>query len=104
MPTISNMDLTAIIRRLEAATSRLEDMASSVVEHPGSAPTGPLPPPPTAAAARPVSEQPRAIPEAIPESVEEFDAFLTGTVKKYVNLSDELGGLVAEQVWHNGRV
>lgn len=103
VPTVSRMDLTAIINRLEAATSRLEDMAASAIDisgAPAPAPTGPLPPPPTATA-RPVSEQPKAIPEALPESVEDFDAFITGPVKKYVNLSDELGGLVSEQVWSN---
>lgn len=105
VPTVSRMDLTAIINRLEAATSRLEDMAASAIDisgAPAPAPTGPLPPPPTGTA-RAVSE-PKAIPEALPESVEEFDAFITGTVKKYVNLSDEIGGLVSEQVWKHGRI
>jgi adenylyl cyclase-associated protein len=34
--------------------------------------------------------------------VEEFDALLTGTIKKFVNLSDEVGGAIAEQVRGNG--
>ncbi|KUJ17089.1 uncharacterized protein LY89DRAFT_669512 [Mollisia scopiformis] len=98
VPTVSRMDLTAIINRLEAATSRLEDMAASAIDisgAPAPAPTGPLPPPPVTARAAP--EQPKPVQEALPESVEDFDAFITGPVKKYVNLSDELGGLVAEQ-------
>jgi adenylyl cyclase-associated protein len=41
---------------------------------------------------------PKPIPEVLPESVEDFDAFISGTVKKFVNLSDEVGGPVAEQV------
>ncbi|KAG4414093.1 hypothetical protein IFR04_012794 [Cadophora malorum] len=91
-------NLTTLIKRLEAATSRLEDMASSSIEIPAingaptPAPTGPLPAPPVAKA-----PSPKPVQEALPESVEDFDAFIAGTVKKYVNLSDELGGPVAEQ-------
>ena len=100
-PAIPRAELTAIINRLEAATSRLEDMASATVEPPktnGAAPppATPLPPVPVAAAAPP--EPPKPLPEDLPESVEEFDGFLTGPLKKFVNLSDELGGPVAEQV------
>jgi adenylyl cyclase-associated protein len=102
LPTVSREELTAIIRRLEAATSRLEDMASSTIEPPTSngnaqtkeiggppvpAPTGPLPPPPI----------PKPTVEEVPASVEEFDAFLSGALKKYVTLSEGLGGPVAEQ-------
>ncbi|KAG0649335.1 Adenylyl cyclase-associated [Hyphodiscus hymeniophilus] len=99
VPTIHRVELTAIISRLEAATSRLEDMASSTVETQktnGAAPppTAPLPPAPVSAA---VAAPPKPVPEVLPESVEEFDAFITGTVKKFVNLSDEMGGPIAEQ-------
>jgi adenylyl cyclase-associated protein len=101
VPPLSRTDLTGIISRLEAATSRLEDMAASTIElpkingAPAPAPTGPLPPPPVS---RAVPEAPKPIPEAVPESVEDFDSFIAGPVKKYVNLSDEIGGPVAEQV------
>jgi adenylyl cyclase-associated protein len=100
VPTIHRAELTAIIHRLEAATSRLEDMASATVEPPktnGAAPPPAVPLPPTPVAAA-VAEPPKPLPEALPESVEEFDAFLTGPLKKFVNLSDELGGPVAQQV------
>ncbi len=99
VPTIHRTDLTAILRRLEAATSRLEDMAASSIELPSvngaptPAPTGPLPAPPVAKA-----PEPKPIQEALPESVEDFDSFIAGPVKAFVNLSDELGGPVAEQV------
>jgi adenylyl cyclase-associated protein len=103
VPTVSRFELTAILHRLEAATSRLEDMAASAIDlpklngaAPTPAPTGPLPAPPTAT--RAAAETPKPIPEALPESVEDFDAFITGTVKKFVNLSDEVGGPVAKQV------
>ena len=90
------------LRRLEAATLRLEDMASSTIPLSGSqtlvepaapaalsAPAAPTvsPPTPSAPAAPPV-----------PESVERFDEFMTQTVQKYVKTSNVLGGLVAEQV------
>lgn len=93
-------NLTTLIKRLEAATSRLEDMAASTIDlpkingaAPTPAPTGPLPPPPT----RAVAEAPKPVAEALPESVEDFDAFLAGPLKRYVDLSDEVGGPVAEQ-------
>jgi len=74
-------------------------MASATIEPPktnGAAPppAAPLPPVPVAAAA---PEPPKPLPEALPESVEEFDAFIRGPLRKFVNLSDELGGPVAEQ-------
>ena len=37
--------------------------------------------------------------EVLPASIEDFDAIINGIVKTYVNVSEEIGGLVAEQVW-----
>jgi adenylyl cyclase-associated protein len=103
VPSVSRGELTAIVRRLEAATSRLEDIASATLESPPAtaqsnangppttAPTGPLPPPPPPPA-------PKEVVEPIPATVEEFDNFLSGALKKYVVLSDGLGGAIAEQV------
>jgi len=103
LPTVSRTELTSIIHRLEAATSRLEDMATATVEPPRlngaaptPAPTGPLPAPPTISQTPP--QPPKPVQDPIPEAVEEFDALLTGTIKKFVNLSDEVGGAIAEQV------
>jgi adenylyl cyclase-associated protein len=105
MRLISFAELTTILNRLEAATSRLEDMAAVTVEPPKAngeaptpAPTGPLPPPPSAPRA---PEPVKALAPLLPQSVEEFDLFITGTLKKFVNLSDEVGGPVAEQVGNN---
>ncbi|TVY56407.1 Adenylyl cyclase-associated protein [Lachnellula cervina] len=102
LPTVSRTELTAIIHRLEAATSRLEDMATSSIEipklngvAPTPAPTGPLPPPPTISQTPP--QPPKPVQALLPEVVEDFDTFLVGTVKKFVNLSDEIGGAIAEQ-------
>lgn len=95
--------------RLEAATSRLEDIAQSTFELPQpavpglqqtSAPTlpsaapTPTPPAPTPAPAPPA---PAAPPEPVPESIEEFDAFISQSVEKWAKLSNAIGGLVAEQ-------
>lgn len=106
VPVVSRSELTAIIRRLEAATSRLEDIAASTVDPaedssktitntkavgapPTPAPTGPLPPPPTIQ--KPVVEE-------LPTSVQDFDSFLSGAVKNFVDLSKQLGGPQADQV------
>ncbi|KAM0557920.1 hypothetical protein ACHAPJ_005084 [Fusarium lateritium] len=103
-------NLTTLIKRLEAATSRLEDIASSTGP-PADAPvlnqTIPSPPNPSMVAAPPpgASSASKAAPVAKPEpaaeplleSIEEFDAFLNSSVDKYVKLSHQLGGVVAEQ-------
>ncbi|RDW92052.1 adenylyl cyclase-associated protein [Coleophoma crateriformis] len=102
VPTIQRTELTALINRLEAATSRLEDIASSAIDSPQAngapastalsatapAPTPSTPAPPAA---------PKAAPIELPEQVEEFDAFISTSVKKYMDLSKGLGGAIAEQ-------
>lgn len=98
-PVIPKVALTSLIHRLEAATSRLEDMASSAIEPPklnGSAAPSPAPVAPLPAT--PMVMKAAPLPEPLPESVEDFDTFLSGPFKKFVNLSDELGGAVSEQV------
>jgi adenylyl cyclase-associated protein len=104
VPTIPNEALTSLIHRLEAATSRLEDMASSSTEPPQT--NGSAIPPVVSAAPPPKAP---IIPEApllepLPESVEDFDNFLSGPLKRFVNLSDEIGGPVAEQVSNTWRL
>jgi len=96
--------LTTLVHRLEAATSRLEDIASATIEPPkpnGASPHSPLAaaplPPPIPSVAEPV--KPKADP--LPESVEDFDSFINGTVKKFLTLSDELGGPLAQQVGYD---
>ncbi|KAK3318618.1 adenylate cyclase associated N terminal-domain-containing protein [Apodospora peruviana] len=104
-------NLTTLIKRLEAATSRLEDIASSTTELPQAIPAlqQTLASPRSAAsaastpapAAAPVAPTPPPAPqtplEPLPESVEEFDAFISQSVQKYVKNSKALGGLIAEQ-------
>ncbi|KAI0896970.1 adenylate cyclase associated N terminal-domain-containing protein [Annulohypoxylon nitens] len=101
-------NLVTLIKRLEAATARLEDIASSTVELPQAVPaltataatpsslTSPIPHgaiPPALAPAHVVKE----VPEDLPESIEEFDNFISHSVEKYVAASNKLGGLIAEQ-------
>ena len=103
-----------IVDRLEAATSRLEDIASSTNELPQVVPAltqtiaspphasgagSPAPLPPAASAsALPAPVPAKTSPlEPLPESIEDFDAFLSESVEKYVKASGKLGGLIAEQ-------
>lgn len=92
--------------RLEAATSRLEDIASSTIELPQAVPTlqqtlatpkSGTPSAPTPAATPAPAAAPKMPAEPLPESVEEFDAFIETSVGKYAALSKKLGGLIAEQ-------
>lgn len=34
----------------------------------------------------------------LPPAIDDFDALINGDVKTFVNMSEEIGGLVAEQV------
>ncbi|KAF8457567.1 adenylate cyclase associated N terminal-domain-containing protein [Kalaharituber pfeilii] len=107
MSTPQMYNLTTLIKRLEAATSRLEDLAaipsglSSTVATP--IPNGSTtsvqasssvvsPVAPTGAPAPPSVVAP---PETA--SLQDFDALINTEVQKYVELSNDLGGLVAEQ-------
>jgi adenylyl cyclase-associated protein len=91
------------IKRLEAATARLEDIASSTVELPQGVPalkeTLATPQSGIIATSTPApAAPPPPAPEPVPESIEEFDNFVNTTVQKYAKLSKSLGGLLAEQV------
>ncbi|KAJ1331743.1 adenylyl cyclase-associated protein [Microdochium nivale] len=92
-------NLTTLIKRLEAATSRLEDIASSTTAQPQSASAAPnissLSSAPPAASATPTQQPAPA--EELPESIEEFDSFIASSVQKYVDASNKIGGAVAEQ-------
>ena len=106
-----NRRLIELAHRLEAATSRLEDLVTPVFEEPanengstsitgspkstgsgGSLPTPVVPPVPTTIAPPKVADEP------LPESVEDFDTFLDTSVKKFVENSNEIGGAIAAQV------
>lgn len=93
------------MRRLEAATARLEDIAMT------QAPSGGPQFVSGASAVHPATPSAAAVPggagaaavaagsaEEAPASVQAFDELLQGPLAKYLALSKELGGLVAEQV------
>ncbi|KAI3322191.1 adenylyl cyclase-associated protein [Xylariaceae sp. AK1471] len=102
-------NLVTLIKRLEAATTRLEDIASSTIELPQAVPAlshHTATPPDQSANATPLASASSStspvtstpVPkETLPESVEEFDIFISHSVDKYVKASNNLGGLIAEQ-------
>ncbi|KAI9762054.1 MAG: hypothetical protein M4579_000690 [Chaenotheca gracillima] len=95
-------NLTTLIKRLEAATSRLEDMAQPS-EHPTDLQNGTVPGPTAPPrAVQPAAGTPRTgdsqdLVEPLPVSIEDFDEMINGEITTFVNLSDELGGVVSEQ-------
>ncbi|KAK7748990.1 suppressor of rasval19 [Cytospora paraplurivora] len=106
MAQVNNMNnLTTLIKRLEAATSRLEDIASSTIEIPQAVPAlqETLASPIASQAATPTPDAPAPTPapvpaeEPLPESIEDFDDFLKTSVANYSKLSAGLGGLIADQ-------
>lgn len=104
--------LTRLVHRLEAATSRLEDIASSAqpfespaAGHHGGPSDGSLAVPsqnqrgvqtPSGSTPGASSTQPQ---EPLPESIEDFDTLINGDLKAYNDLSQALGGVIAEQVF-----
>lgn len=111
-----NNPLTAVIRRLEAATSRLEDIATSAANYGenGTAPGGQQPsqqrdvsatsaPPPSGNAVSAVSSQGAAAPEKpaaapVAPAIMEMDQLIGGEVKNFVEASKGLDPLVESQV------
>ncbi|KAF2089689.1 adenylyl cyclase-associated protein-like protein [Saccharata proteae CBS 121410] len=98
----NNMNnLTTLIKRLEAATSRLEDIASSTFDRPTAINGAPgalsagIPPPPRASQA--AIEPPQAPAEELPPQIEAYDDLMSGDLKAFEDLSKNLGGPIAEQ-------
>ena len=91
-----------ILARLEAATSRLEDMVPSMGENSSALNGHPSTQPQGLAFnddhARGASPQPQRHVETLPPAIDDFDTMINTEVKTYVNISEEIGGLVAEQV------
>ncbi|KAI9901487.1 hypothetical protein N3K66_003304 [Trichothecium roseum] len=100
MAASNNMhNLTTLIKRLEAATSRLEDIATAT-ETPGHPLTAAEPSRQPSASSSPVPTVPTpkpSIEQPLPEAIEDFDVFIDSAVDKYVKLSQEIGGVVSEQ-------
>ncbi|KAI9688095.1 MAG: hypothetical protein M1822_001601 [Bathelium mastoideum] len=95
--------LTRLVSRLEAATSRLEDIASSATSFeapPSTTPNGSFSASSTAKVSGPSPQATTPTPpkaSSLPPAVEEFETIINGDVKPYLNLSQELGGPIAEQ-------
>lgn len=97
MAATANMNnLTTLIKRLEAATSRLEDIATATElgqddQHTGISGVG-------ESTASNTNLKSKDLPsEPLPEFIEEFDVLLDSSINGYVRLSKELGGVVAQQ-------
>jgi adenylyl cyclase-associated protein len=103
-----NNPLTAIIRRLEAATSRLEDIASTSTTFEslengklaqGNAPRASAPNlPETAVAGSPAVEAPKPAAPELPPAIKEMDELIDGEVKTFVEASKGIDPLVEGQV------
>ena len=92
--------LTTAIRRLEAATSRLEDIASSSVGFDVATPDGAASQTPSTTAGPTGSDAsitPKAV-ESLPPSIEAFDALLDTELKAWLDLSGRLGTVIDGQV------
>lgn len=106
--------LTQLVRRLEAATSRLEDIASSATSFDQSLANGPPPGvggiaasqsktssmPDLAAASRqqPVAPPPAPQQAALPAAVADMDTLMNGDLKKFVTAGEGLDKQISEQV------
>lgn len=108
---IPNSDLTRLLFRLEAATSRLEDLASpasgvdatqssnSTTSGSTHSPAGPISPDLPGAKAGFTSSRHGPPPtQALPPSVEDFDLLIKEHVQKYTELGNKLDEVIAEQV------
>jgi adenylyl cyclase-associated protein len=114
--SIQGFNLVTLLKRLEAATSRLEDVtvyqehfvkrkvaaatatdASATAIAPAIAPAPPAPPAPVAAAA------PSVTVEEVSKAVKEFDAFITDKIVPYVEASKKIDSVLGEQAecFHN---
>lgn len=111
---VSNHTLTDLLYRLEAATSRLEDIASSAASFEVTDPP-PGPSPSTASAvvsdssakkgqpSPSPSSQSAASEPAAPKTVALFDTLINDDLKPWLELSRKIGGLVQDQVSLNQR-
>lgn len=112
IPVEPDNPLTTLIRRLEAATSRLEDIAGSSPSADQQA--GPQ----NVAAAGGMSQSPQegsskagapegstgtVVREQLPPAIEDMDALINTDVKAFVDASKGLDSVVEEQVSRDGR-
>lgn len=103
-PILSRKLALTILGRLEAATSRLEDMVPNIGDS-ASSTNGIQSDRGQGMVAAQGMEQAGGFPptpqrhlETLPPVIDDFDGIINGEVKTFVNMSEEIGGLVAEQV------
>ena len=92
------------LRRLEAATSRLEDMASATIDPNASTNGVPSISPSavnasTSDRAAEMLEPPKQVADPLPPVIDNFDSIINGDVTAFVNKSEDIGGVLAEQVF-----
>ena len=94
-----------ILGRLEAATSRLEDLVPTVADPSLAADGAPSLSGPGPSTDRSLDQaRPPSRPlETLPPVIDDFDAIINGQVKSFVNMSEEIGGPVAEQAFTLGQ-
>lgn len=91
-----------ILHRLEAATSRLEDMVphmadqSTITNGISSTDSNPTPKGAKQSEGAVTSPAPSAAP--LPASIDDFDKMINGELTTFVTMSEGIGGLLAEQV------
>lgn len=95
IPSSGVGSLSTLLKRLEAATSRLEDIALAQQPPSTTAPHHHAAHSTTAASA---PSAPAVLEVAVPPSVKAFEELIDGALAKYLALSKELRGLVAAQV------
>lgn len=103
-PTLPQKLALTILGRLEAATSRLEDMVPNIGDSSPSTNGIQSNRGQGMTAAEGIDQASGVLPtpqrhlETLPPVIDDFDSIINGEVKTFVNMSEEIGGLVAEQV------
>jgi adenylyl cyclase-associated protein len=94
LPANGIHNFSTVLKRLEAATTRLENIAASI------APAPTFNQPSISTNSNPVPSKPESIQDwALSQTqIKDFDVILDVTLKKWIKLSNEIGGLVAQQV------
>ncbi|KAL3480303.1 adenylate cyclase associated N terminal-domain-containing protein [Aspergillus californicus] len=99
MAATSHMhNLTTLIKRLEAATSRLEDMAMPLDDHNAQkSPESPKSPEQQPSEHPTPTGPPAPTYSPLPPQIEDFDTLIKKDVGTFVDLGKKIGGLVEEQ-------
>ncbi|MCJ1468596.1 hypothetical protein MMC07_007225 [Pseudocyphellaria aurata] len=104
MTTNMNNNLPALIKRLEAATNLLESIVTPNLGDASASTNGSTPNDEAVLAAggrthqqRGMTSSPQPISETLPPAIEDFDTIIAEDIRAFGDISEEIGGLVAEQ-------